>query len=706
MGQYIVPHQRYVTAHIERELPIFNGINLELSLLYWSETLVKGFALGPPTTEPTSGNNNNTSSNVVSLNHVNQVLIAIQDVLNQFWNSHRTIFPTQKTLSNGKKVFEYNVLVQPVSMNLPLHRTFSIFLKSAISQLNVQFPPSSFDLQFIEKLLEEPLRIHVLIGQISAGLWKKNGLGMYNIENVYKSGVVWSKAFSYDLFLIQFACTQLGFKQFLSTFFEKFKYCFPSNQNNIAPEVQLILEEEMLEFLLTIFCQTHEISLVSREQLLHRELVHRLILKPQSHNDLLESIPKELTNLENFDEILSAISIRQTQSLKQSGGISQTVYILKEELWSEFEGPAFQHYTKDELQNVMEKWIQLSKKNNKLFPRTFAFIYNQIPLYPGFEKFQQIPQIPVFHSMICSNLQRFTTDMKNISERTVLLSLMLLHYIVFASNDSHPSNLIFNDFEYLGLSFLPSNSIFVNSTHPLSKGKETCLLTLLLDLQLQTPEIDYLVPLIEEILSLFSDRNSNCKEFIHQYRSKFLGSIKESNEDELNKKRAEQRKQQLLAQFSAQQKAFQMNTNMELEIEEEEEFGTCDKSEENFSLPECSLCRKISKSEVEDPVGFASYIQSNKILQVVNRNFRFSLDNEEGVSLTPVPTANEDSTWNVHYSTCRHSVHSTCFNTYFDSLISRNNNGQPYEGQGIIDLEKREFLCPTVKKLFVFLFFF
>jgi hypothetical protein len=78
------------------------------------------------------------------------------------------------------------------------------------------------------------------------------------------------------------------------------------------------------------------------------------------------------------------------------------------------------------------------------------------------------------------------------------------------------------------------------------------------------------------------------------------------------KKTMKQSQQQILAQFQAQQKAFQMNLK--------DDFKEAATSDEE--VVECCLCKDISESYDSNPIALVSYSQLSRNLDVADRSIR------------------------------------------------------------------------------------
>ena len=95
-----------------------------------------------------------------------------------------------KVQANGEEVLmtKYDIQMRPVTMQIALHRILAGFMLEAIdvTDLETIISKESLPPHFLDFLLEHPLRIHALHGQVQAGLWVRNGNSLLSQVVLYR----------------------------------------------------------------------------------------------------------------------------------------------------------------------------------------------------------------------------------------------------------------------------------------------------------------------------------------------------------------------------------------------------------------------------------------------------------------------------------------------------------------------------------------
>ncbi|XP_048448819.1 E3 ubiquitin-protein ligase UBR1-like isoform X2 [Rhincodon typus] len=99
----------------------------------------------------------------------------------------------------------YLVSQEPVSIHLPLSRLLAglhvhLNKSGAINKLEEYVPSSEFQ---VEKLMDYPLRCLVLMAQVSAGMWRRNGFSLVNQVFWYRNVKLREEMFDKDIIMLQ-----------------------------------------------------------------------------------------------------------------------------------------------------------------------------------------------------------------------------------------------------------------------------------------------------------------------------------------------------------------------------------------------------------------------------------------------------------------------------------------------------------------------
>lgn len=698
--QGCVEHIRKTKLHIEHELPWLLAVNLELWLLRWLEVVLEGFRAGPMSDEENNNPNNNPS-----IEEVSQLLTLVKSVLELWWANHPTIISKVEILQ-GYSIVSYDVSSQPVSVQLPLHRVLASFLEISlcywrmpldkILELNASSSVSSLRLPFIQMVIEEPLRIQVFMYQIQEKMWVRNGWSMYSLARSYQNSPLYShKTRQYDLFLLQLAACVMNPEHFFITVLDRFGLAEWFNSGDSKGEDQTKMVEGFITFLLTVLTERTLIG-TSEEQKIRRYILHKLCIEDNTHSQLLESLPKNLTKNPNFDKILEEVSIYQAPGIAIS---SQGMYRIKPEIWEEFEGRNFSFYTVEELQIALGKFHEHYKKMKKKrsFSKLFPLIHN-VSLPPSFSELLRIVDSYFLHGVIFYILFKGKQKKPYITEPILNQTLQLLYYCVRTTT----GGLNIQEKHFNQQISFTSNDTRTNIKHFISmNGSTESILSLLLQIK-QDKDFQEHFSLLDEILSELATIDEESKEIIEEANQSTFGKTedKEDHEEKERLRKLKERQAALLAQFAAQQKAFQ-------EQFKEEELEDSYKIE--LEIPECCLCREVKEITENNPIAQICYVENSRSVEITNR-----INNNKDIKaqrlgtaiLIGSPNKEEDETQRnldhrpgARIYCCGHYMHSECFSRYFSSLLKRFFENQTFEGKGIIDLQLGEFLCPTCRNI-------
>jgi hypothetical protein len=246
----------------------------------------------------------------------------------------------------------------------------------------------------IARIMDHSLRTEVLLSQIRAGLWVRNGQVMRQQALYFKYHFL-RDLYEDNLFLLQSCAIVLGSDMFLTTVLDRFELIawFAGRVSETArilqvePAALVELAEDLLIFMIVIITERVKVANLSVEAQIRREIVQALApVNGLPHSKLSESIPSRLTRLSTMttsgsedgaassvvarglDEILPDVAI-----FKFPDGSEKGLHELKEELWDEVD-PWFWHYSRTQREAVEAKVLKeaekrLGGKNNGSFDK-------------------------------------------------------------------------------------------------------------------------------------------------------------------------------------------------------------------------------------------------------------------------------------------------------------------------------------------------
>jgi len=551
-----VPHTRETVIHILVEK--LDCINLEFMLLKMISHLVSGLQYGPGVKD----------GPLPSLKEVfprlKEIIQVCYDVLSSWFDSQKAqIFFS----SQGHKVSR-----DPVSMQIPLHRSMAMFLRTCTSVWDapitelLEFSDRSAQ-NFCRQLIEEPLRVNVMVSQIQNRMWIRNGQSMVVMAYLYRTshGKFAHYSSSNDMYLLQVCATILGPQVFLDQALKTWQ--LQDYFNNIF-ELSEYLQpnvEDFLTFLLYILGDVSMIGLgCTEDATLRRLLVHFLASGAHhTHSVMEKSIPEPWNKLKSFDQILNSVA-----NTSSNGG--SVTYSLKNSCWSEFEGRNFPYYSARDLETAMtsfEQYIKETGSRSVRHPTLYSIVQNSDILPDDMRHRTATSFLPLvsaewLHSnallrLVRNSLKNFTEKMATAAIAEQALYILLLQISVEPRDDTDH-----NDF-YSNITGVVGRLSLLNLIMECSKHAE-------------------LSNLASTVLKKLSEKNAYMAQLIEQ------AIPQKEGEDEISEKKRQQdaRKMKLLAQMEEQRKKFASSVGGD-DFDEDEEDET------STEMPQCCLCKEV-----------------------------------------------------------------------------------------------------------------
>ncbi|KAG0208840.1 hypothetical protein BGX28_000315 [Mortierella sp. GBA30] len=284
---------------------------------------------------------------------------------------HTLTMPT--TPPSSFDVIEYKVSAQPVAFHHPLHW----FLADLLENVNFLDPAElqkvgfeSFRhmmLQFVggendteqqrlfklQEIFDYPLRVCVLMAQIKANVWVRNGFVIRTQAQYYREVSLRENTYDSDIFLLQIAMVLFEPEHLLVTALDRFELLEWFSGQREHPTYDLLQIVFMAEELLTllIVCVSDRVNAAgfTIEQEIRREIVHGLCLKPIAYSELTKRIPERLTEHVKFDDTLKELaSYRAPDGITDHG-----LYELKDQFFDEVD-PYFIHFSRNNSEEAEE----------------------------------------------------------------------------------------------------------------------------------------------------------------------------------------------------------------------------------------------------------------------------------------------------------------------------------------------------------------
>ncbi|XP_047466918.1 E3 ubiquitin-protein ligase UBR1 [Mugil cephalus] len=606
----------------------------------------------------------------------------------------------------------YKVSQEPVSIHLPVSRLLAglyVLLcgTGAIERLE---NPESYD---FTQLAEHPLRCVVLAAQVSAEMWRRNGLSLVSQVYYYQDVKCRDEMYDKDVVMLQIAASKMDANHFLMLIllrFELFEYfngsCTSKDQDELMQWNRLT--EEMLYLLIVITGERYVpgISHVTKEDVTTREVVHLLCIEPMAHSSLVKSLPENESRETGLEAVISKVA-----TFKKPGVSGHGLYEVKKACLQEF-NPFFYHYSRSQHSKAEEsqKKRRVQEGNDKALPPPVP------PAFcPPFSNIVRLLSCDIFIHILRHVLQRAAEDRPtHWTEAMIQRALHLIGQALLEEKsqleDSSVDEVTF-DFSLKArmIGSEQGKSLFLL----LSKVKA------LPSLEAQKDMIKWILQMFEIIKCLRENSSPAVSMNMETTKPEESAQDKEKAERKRKAEAAKLHRQKIMAQMSAMQKNFIESNKMLYEnMPESGTQGEPVMSTESCAMEQRELCVAVGPhrgstpaerevltcilcQEEQEVVAHAqamvltACVQRSTVLTQCRGKIPTNKADEPGTSY-PLFMPPELAV-GTHTGSCGHVMHATCWQKYFEAIQDTTRNR--LHAELIIDLENGEYLCPLCKSL-------
>lgn len=603
----------------------------------------------------------------------------------------------------------YDVSTKPVSIHLPLSR-FLAGLHLYLEKYQLSFDGTEFQCVKPQpvQIIEPVLRAQVMIGQVHAGMWRRNGYSLLNQLYFYHNVKYRTEMLDRDIILLQIGASLIESNEFLIHVLNKYNlisWASPNfeimklkskEEDSMRQTVSLV--EEFLQLIIVIAGERYVpgLSSVSNEDRVKKEVIQHLCIKPLPHSELNKAVPDDITHETGLDEVIEELAVFK-KPLQSSG---KGVYELKQENFKDY-NVFFYHYTREEL----SKSEETQRNRRKAAGELECCPPPDLPkLNASFENLVNILQCDVMLHVMQTVLERcLNLRARSFSELQLHKILHLIGYALQEEQSQRYPLFIFTE-----------------------RAAKFRILSLLEEV-LNCPRVEAHKDLVRWVITKYKNlaKIPDSTEPSTSSLTSASGTPPETeleNEKERRAKLAAQRKAKIMAQMTAMQKSF-MQVNAKLFEETCSELNTkvssslsgsaMDISENLEEQPialgpnqttrmsgektyVCILCQEEETVSVNGAtLVFAAFVQQSTVL--CQHRYSEALMNVAtqdplylNSNLGPAP----------HTSTCSHVMHSKCWQKYFDNVMMKEHR-RPYRQRhpASFDIDKQEYLCPLCECL-------
>ncbi|GAB6018583.1 hypothetical protein CHUAL_000274 [Chamberlinius hualienensis] len=660
---------------------------------------------------------------------------------------------TRKIGDHSVSCIDYEVASQPVSIHLPLSCLLSgLYLHLEHYDLTYDSPELAWsDKPTPVMLMELPLKTQVMIAQVHAGMWRRNGYSLLNQIFFYRNVRYRSEIYDRDMVALQIGASLIEANDFLIHLLSKFSLIQWVWEDYELAEEQLLslangeedmsvggaidsrltgakgrqvslLAEDFLGLVITIVGERYVkgVGQVTAEDCIKKEVIQQLSIEPMTHSQLVKSLPEDSNNETGLEQVIDQIA-----TFKKSPGNNKGLYELLPDAHKHF-NPFYYHYNREE-QSKAEEFQRKRIKDAVASESSDDLSCLPPPLPPPFSKpFSSIVNIlcsDVMLKIMRIVLERVSAAVSNSGVPPTDAEVQrILHLIGYALHEEQRS--------------LEAGNLFFQFTKRATKENILGLLESLVasaaanKQAYEIPHPDLFNWTLRKFRLVKRNHVSLALESGIGEGVKVEGSSSmevdepvavEGEASDEKKRRAElamARRARIMAQMADMQKTFisthanlfertfmvssgSSGSAMDLTETEEKPNASiclgpsCGYREWSRVMHTCILCQEEEAVSTEGrPLVYSVLVQKSTVLSTVKGN----RGPRELPTQPLLPAATLQCS--LYASTCGHVMHADCWKKYFDIVATKERRRSIRIRQHIsFDVAKQEFLCPLCECL-------
>ncbi|XP_070569458.1 E3 ubiquitin-protein ligase UBR2-like isoform X2 [Ptychodera flava] len=594
----------------------------------------------------------------------------------------------------------YDVATQPVTVHSPLSR-FLAGLHVSLQKYRISYYSEGFlpnmPLSPAE-MIEEAMHTQVMISQVQAGMWRRNGYSLLNQIYYYHNVRCRSEMQDRDILMLQIGAMLMNPNEFVITVLNKYGLInvMKENADKLSSEdsqKQVHIETLIEEFLLLLIVVLGEryaagVGQVSHEDRVKREVIHQLCIGPMPHSELAKSLTENHNHETGLETVITSVA-----TFKKPGATGKGLYELKREFYKDY-NPFFYHYSKADQSKAEETQRKMKKSNGEgeaLPPPVPP------PFTSTFKSVSSVLQCDVMIHVLSTILRRASLSRIRGWTETMIQRVLYLVGMALHEEKCHHNN--HEDFGFIAKATAGPASV-LSLLESLAKIKR----------------VEEHKDLLGWVLKTFAE--------VQQLKGSEITSVEVQKDldAEAEKKRkselAKQRRARIMAQMSAMQRNF-IKENAELfeatetELDSDVSATAMDTSEILSDFPvavgakrskateqgvtkcTCILCQEDEEVTLDGrAMVLASLVQRSTVLSKSRGKVIGDAEKFDAMFVPP------DLYYGTHVSTCGHIMHWDCWQRFFESVVAKEQR-RPHRFRAHLsfDVDKREFLCPLCESL-------
>ncbi|XP_047516018.1 E3 ubiquitin-protein ligase UBR1 isoform X1 [Pieris napi] len=594
-------------------------------------------------------------------------------------------------------VIPYDVSKEPVSVHRPLSRFIAgLHLqlhKHGLSYHSREFEKADKPKPTPEELIEPVLRTAAMIGQVHAGMWRRNGFTLLNQLFFYHNVKCRTEMLDRDIVMLQIGASLIESNEFIIHVLNKFNLLEwaeadfeqkPIEDDTLRHTISMV--EEFLALLITIVGSRYVpgVGEVTSEDRTKKEIIQMLCVKSMPHSELNKSLPEDQLHETGLEGVIHEVA----DFTKPSSGTNRGVYKLKPHLYDEYDA-FFYHYTREDLSRSEEE--QRNRRKAANLPECCP--PPALPkLTPPFRLLANLLQCDgALHVLRCVLERAIDLRARSFSEPQVHKALHLIGYALRDEESGH--------YEFLAFAESAARAGIVDLLQKLAVSPRV---------DAHRALANWLLAKIRTLLGRPDETGDGDKMDVDNGDTPANASAEK--EKVRRAKLAAEKRAKVMAQMQAQMNSF-ITSNSTLFEETITEITEEEESENLASLycgsalgvwgggvtdmPRvCIMCQEQDRVEtMTEPLVLVAFVQQSRVL---------SRSPPPEVPQTDQAQAEipADIGAQPHVSCCGHALHARCWRKYVDGVQNKEKL-RPYRIRQPVafDTEKKEYLCPLCERL-------
>ncbi|SCU82914.1 LAME_0C03334g1_1 [Lachancea meyersii CBS 8951] len=514
-------------------------------------------------------------------------------------------------------------------------------------------------------MCESALRTLVLLAQINAGYWVRNGLPIQHQARMYTKYSMREFTYFSDIYMLQVAMSTAEPNDFFVTFLSRWglKHWTQGTPSGDYPDIEIsaCMVDQCFLLLIQLFSEIRSPAMKSSiegfEKTMQAELIHALCFKNATHSELLNTIPEHVTKHPAFDLYLHDMATYTPPTKTMDAGI----YALRKEHFSSVD-PYFLGYSSSKRYEA-EKLI----RNRAATALKCDFSQTFIPAREcasklkttKFSRLYQISETDLFGHFLKKTLDHI----KTLNHEGLLGKVAHLIHISVVNNSMGFSPFFWKDYSSPGSERPNNNSIGSVLYSFLSKddfaNEHGKIREIFRCLSRKAPHFDIKVILSEQNSSLNLDLLEEAIEC----------NEKKDEEFEKRKQLAKAKRLKIMKRIAKQQQKFLANNQVPLDLKPSTVYYK-DSLEDEWTLPEqsCVFC-KMGKED--DSFVYFSFLEKNMCGQVFAERSVRAMTGLNGIDMNEI-----DKCIDVGpvIRTCGHGSHESCLASHMKSIRTVHNH--------------------------------